>query len=131
MIQTAIATETYYAPLVFDWTVFAGFFILGPLTIFQRTRPAAAIGFLIAACVLAFLLWFATALQVYAYWGLGAVVLASLGFLVPGTVIAAVIGTLLYGTAFELLGLGIITVVTLAAIAVAIVLNKDRLASYA
>jgi hypothetical protein len=51
--------------------------------------------------------------------------------LIPGTVIAAAIGTLLYGNSTELLGLGFSTAVTLAAIAVAIVLNKDRLASYA
>src|SRR6516164_8906280 len=96
MIQTVIATESHYGSLVFHWTVFVSFFILGPLTIFQRTRSVAAIGFLIAACILAFQLWLATAVHVHALWGLGAVALASLGFLIPGTVIAAAIGTLLY-----------------------------------
>ena len=107
IIQTVIATVGHYGSLVFHWTVFVSFFILGPLTIFQQTRPVAAIGFLIAACILAFQLWFLTAVHVHALWGLGAVVLASLGFF-PGTVIAAAIGTISYGSSIELLGLGIL-----------------------
>jgi len=125
MFASILATAIDLVPTIFNLLIVVGLFVLAPMTIFRRTRPIAAVGFLIAAIMLAHLLWFSSELEIFRYWGVGGVV-ASLIFWIPGAAIVAVFVTILYGTGTELLGLMIMIFATVIVGFVAFRLQKTR-----
>jgi hypothetical protein len=77
-----------------------------PMAISRRSRAIAGIAFLTMIPVFSVLLWVSSAVSVYAYSGLAALI-ASVLFLGIGTIGLAVILTLFQGSWEELIGLAI------------------------
>ncbi|OJW28393.1 MAG: hypothetical protein BGO51_08155 [Rhodospirillales bacterium 69-11] len=105
-------------PAIFGWMAIIALLVLMPLACFQRTRPAAAMGFMLSLPLLAFLVWVSCLITVYAYWGLTSLLVAT--FVVGvGVVPAAAIAVLLDGTWYDVLGLFLMITLTVAVAAAA------------
>src|SRR5260370_25850911 len=117
-----IATAADWTPDIFEWMAALGLFVFAPLALFRRCRPLAAMGFMIETPIFAILLWFSSAIVVYAHWGLPPVILSTLGLGVSTVILAAFV-TLEYGPISDLLGLGVMVVVTIGAGVAAIALD--------
>lgn len=102
--------------------VLAGVFVFTPLAVIRRTRRIAAVAFMIATPIFALMLWFSSAFAVYEYWGLAAVIVSTLGLGV-GTVLLAFVEIILKGTGAELIGMILMTAVTVASGIAAVLLD--------
>jgi hypothetical protein len=103
-MRITLVTALDLIPTVFEWMVAAALLVFAPMAIFRRSRAIAAVAFMIMAPIFSVLLWVSSAVIVYAYWGLAALIVSAL-FMGVGTVGLAAILTIARGTGTELVGL--------------------------
>jgi hypothetical protein len=120
-----IAIINDWVPVIFEWLTLLGVFVFAPLACFRRCRIVAAAAFMIAAPLCSILLWFSSAVTVYGYFGLSAVILSTLGIGI-GTVVLAIVAIVMRGTGVELLGIGIMIAVTAGFAIAAVTLDPEH-----
>jgi len=101
-----LAAAINLIPTIFEWMLAAAILVFVPMAIFRRSRAIAGIAFMAMIPVFSVLLWVSSAVCVYAYSGLAALI-ASVLFVGIGTIGLAVILTVFQGTWEELIGLAI------------------------